>query len=94
MRLSSYADKDDARRATKSEEEVFVSGSPLHRQTMQRAFFDSRQSGRRSPFCGIRNVFPLPFVTHHQPFFSRIDFQSFSTASQVFSPRNSLLKLL
>lgn len=58
MRLSSYADKDDARRATKSEEEVFVSGSPLHRQTMQRAFFDSRQSGRRSPFCGIQNIFP------------------------------------
>lgn len=58
MRLSSYADKDDARRATKSEEEVFVSGSPLHRQTMQRAFFDSRQSGRRSPFCGTQNVLP------------------------------------
>lgn len=40
MRLSSYADKDDARCATESEEEVFVSGSPPHRQTMQRAFFD------------------------------------------------------
>ena len=40
MRLSSYADKDDARRATKNEKEVFVSGSPPPRQTMQLAFFD------------------------------------------------------
>lgn len=73
MRLSSYADKDDARRATKSEEEVFVSGSPLHRQTMQRAFFDSRQSGRCSPFCGIQNIFPClltPIIDHS----SQIDF--------------------
>lgn len=46
MRLSSYADGDDASRATKREEEVFASRSPLHLQTMQRAFFGGRQSDR------------------------------------------------